>query len=366
MFPYSPRHLERRVAYRKVNEAMTHTDASEFSCGHRETIHHESGLRALPLGESTQLHVPAPPGFTIRFDDDGMLERQFMDSVRAALASIEHKIGHSFANPRNPLLVAVRSAREVRLARGNRGILNVGLNDEIVESLIALTNNPRFVYDCYRRFLVRFSCETMSTVTRPLSWQMFESIRENLKAALGVMSDSLLGASDLKRLCNEYKCLIRECTGKSVPENPMAQLEMAAIAAAGGSQENAGVIVQSMVFGNLGENCGAGVAWSQNPTTGVREDGGMFLENAQGDDLRSRGRVPCQLGKIESSSREIGRQLRRVRSSFQRYYGDDYVFDFTLEHGTVYVLGFSSAPLSTVYSCSGSQWQALEGSLKAA
>ena len=276
--------------------------------------------------------VCVPPGFTLEFEIDEKagdcpgVPADVMDAAVAALASLEHQTGRQFARAANPLLVSVRAAAEPSPSASPTGILNVGMNDEIVESLIALTGNPRFVYDCYRRFLAGLTREVLGLTVPP------EPLDDR----------TLPEEGRLRAQCDRIRDLWRERTGAEFPQSPHDQFRLAVCAMTAHSHgcANASVIVQCMVFGNMGADCGTGVAWSRSPVTGILENGGVYLRESQGDDLASHRRPTQSLAKLEADDGRIARQLRLIRTTFDRFAGPDVLFEFTVERGKVYVLGW--------------------------
>ena len=319
--------------------------------------------RLFNFSESERIHLPVPPGVMLEFKSNSALDREFMDCVRAALASVGHRMGRTFGDPRNPLLVAVRTVAGLQSVKTHYGVLNIGLNDEIVESLIDLTRDTQFVYDCYRRFLMSFCCGVIPGAHRSPIRKSFDRALEMFCQRSGFADATEMSGEDLHLLCDMYKDLIFSHFGLVVPDDPMTQLEMATRAVATGINERRrahpalcpancadGLVIQSMVFGNMGHNSGVGLAWSRDPITGIKEDGGMYLSNAQGDDLRYGKRHPRPLCQIELNSCEIARQIRSVRSAFNHHLDTDYTFDFTVEHGKVYVLNYDRMPGKRSYS----------------
>ncbi|MDR3709521.1 MAG: PEP/pyruvate-binding domain-containing protein [Capsulimonadaceae bacterium] len=297
--------------------------------------------KAVNLAALAGRRISVPPGFTLEFDSESRNSRSglpdsLLDTASAALASLEHRMGRRFADPANPLLLAVRAADDTAASGASRGILNLGLNDEIAESLVALTGKPRFVYDCYRRFLTGFAHAVLGVAIH------FEPCVSRLTSVTGELG----GADELRRQCDLIRTHVRIKSGREIPRTPADQLEMAldSVGKLSRSSRPAAAIVQIMVFGNMGRDCGSGIAWTRNPATGLREIGGVYLREAQGEDLNGHQRPALRLSQIEDEDERVGRQLRSIRAIFERFAGSDIQFDFTVESGKVYVLGWRIAP----------------------
>src|SRR6185503_4153660 len=261
------------------------------------------------LHEMTRIGVPVPPGFTINTDicsyyysHQRQYPRQLKAQVIKALERIEKILGRSFGNADNPLLVSVRSGARESMPGMMDTVLNLGLNDQTVQGLIQRTNNPRFAYDSYRRFVQMYADVVLGIKTKDKSGSdPLESILERKKRSVGAHIDTELSAKDLAELVSEYKSEIKTRLGKDFPEDPVEQL-WGAIGAVFGSWNNdraiayrelykiphnwgTAVNVQAMVFGNLGESCATGVAFTRDPASGEKRFYGEFLINAQGEDV---------------------------------------------------------------------------------
>lgn len=267
------------------------------------------GGKGAGLAEMTRLGLPVPPGFTITTEvcnyylEKADFPQGFYDELDEKMAELEHKMGKGFGDAKNPLLVSVRSGAKVSMPGMMDTILNLGLNDQTVEALIEKTDNPRFSYDAYRRFVTMFG-----NVVLGIAHDHFEAALEAAKNEKGVELDTEMDASDWKRLVTVFKQIVQEHSGRAFPEDPREQLELAIIAVfkswngkraityrnLHGLPHNMGsaVNVQSMVFGNMGDDCGTGVAFTRNPSTGEKEFFGEFLCNAQGEDVVAGIRTP--------------------------------------------------------------------------
>ncbi|HWO40239.1 MAG TPA: pyruvate, phosphate dikinase [Candidatus Eisenbacteria bacterium] len=318
------------------------------------------GGKGAGLHEMTRIGVPVPPGFTIsteicsyyyahRQRYPKALERE----VLKALGRIESILGRRFGDERNPLLVSVRSGARESMPGMMDTILNLGLNDRTVEGLIARTRNPRFAYDCYRRFVQMYAEVVLSIKGSGAEPNPFERILEQKRKEQGVSSDNDLDAAALKSVVEAFKAEVKN-RSQSFPEDPYAQL-WGAIGAVFRSWNNdrarayrelysipdewgTAVNVQAMVFGNLGANCATGVAFTRDPSTGERKLYGEFLPNAQGEDVVAGIRTPRPIAELESSMPKPYRELRRVCRLLERHYKDMQDIEFTIEDNKLWML----------------------------
>ena len=315
------------------------------------------GGKGANLAEMTNLGLPVPPGLTITtetcmayINNGNKMPEGLMDEVRAALKEVEAQKGQKFGDPVNPLLVSVRSGARVSMPGMMETILNLGLNDQTVEAMIKLTNNPRFCYDSYRRFLTMFGS---------VAWEMdrqkyFESELEKVKEREGVKQDTEISAEGLKSLIPVYKNLIKEVTGKEFPQDPYVQLQEAieavfrswniprAVAYRNMNKidHNFGtaVNVQSMVFGNMGDDCATGVSFTRNPATGENKFYGEYLTNAQGEDVVAGIRTPKPIAELETEMPDLYRQYVDIAKKLELGYKDVQDMEFTIEKGKLYIL----------------------------
>ena len=321
------------------------------------TMRNLLGGKGANLAEMTNLGLPVPPGLTITtetcmayINNGNKMPEGLMDEVRAALKEVEEQKGQKFGDAENPLLVSVRSGARVSMPGMMETILNLGLNDQTVEAMIKLTNNPRFCYDSYRRFLTMFGS---------VAWEMdrqkyFESELEKVKEREGVKQDTEISAEGLKSLIPAYKNIIKEVTGKEFPQDPYIQLQEAieavfrswniprAVAYRNMNKidHNFGtaVNVQSMVFGNMGDDCATGVSFTRNPATGENKFYGEYLTNAQGEDVVAGIRTPKPIEMLETEMPELYKQYVDIAKKLELGYKDVQDMEFTIEKGKLYIL----------------------------
>ena len=317
----------------------------------------ELGGKGANLAEMTNLGLPVPPGLTITtatcmeyINNGNKMPEGLMDEVKYYLKEVEQQAGKKFGDSTNPLLVSVRSGARVSMPGMMETILNLGLNDETVEAMVKLTNNPRFCYDSYRRFLTMFGS---------VAWEMdrqkyFESEVEKVKAREGVTSDTEVSAEGWKSLIPIYKATIKEVTGKEFPQDPYVQLQEAieavfrswniprAVAYRNMNKidHNFGtaVNVQTMVFGNMGNDCATGVSFTRNPATGENKFYGEYLVNAQGEDVVAGIRTPKQISELETDMPDIYQQYVNIAKQLERGYHDVQDMEFTVERGKLWIL----------------------------
>ena len=319
------------------------------------------GGKGANLAEMAGIGLPVPPGFTITTEvctyvmQHGSYPAGLAEQVREGLAHIERLTGKKFGDPQNPLLVSVRSGARASMPGMMDTILNLGLNDTTVQGLIAQTGNERFAYDCYRRFVAMYGdvvlgCKPVGKDER----DPFEEVLEEVKKAKGVHYDTELDAADLKALVARFKEVVLRRTGKTFPESPEEQL-WGAIGAVFASWNNERAIayrklnnipddwgtavnVQAMVYGNMGEDSGTGVAFTRDPATGENVFYGEFLVNAQGEDVVAGVRTPRPVRELEQVFPEVYRQLLEVRQILEKHLKDMQDFEFTVERGKLYML----------------------------
>ena len=315
------------------------------------------GGKGANLAEMTNLGLPVPPGLTITtetcmeyINNGNRMPDGLMDEVKYYLKEVEAQAGKKFGDKTNPLLVSVRSGARVSMPGMMETILNLGLNDETVEAMVALTQNPRFCYDSYRRFLTMFGS---------VAWEMdrqkyFESEVEKVKAREGVTEDTQISAEGWKSLIPIYKQTIKEVTGKEFPQDPYVQLQEAieavfrswniprAVAYRNMNKidHNYGtaVNVQTMVFGNMGNDCATGVSFTRNPATGENKFYGEYLVNAQGEDVVAGIRTPKQIAELETDMPDIYRQYVDIAKQLEKGYHDVQDMEFTVERGKLWIL----------------------------
>ena len=314
------------------------------------------GGKGANLAEMTKIGLPVPKGFTVSteactqyYEDGRQINDEIMGQVKVALATLEKETGKQFGNPANPLLVSVRSGARASMPGMMDTILNLGLNGEVVEGLAKLTNNPRFAYDAYRRFIQMFS-----DVVMEIPKSNFEAIFDRNKEAEGAKQDCDLSADGLKKTVAEYKVKYQELKGEPFPEDPAVQL-YEAIKAVFRSWDNpranvyrrmneipyswgTAVNVQEMVFGNMGETSGTGVAFTRNPATGEKALFGEYLFNAQGEDVVAGIRTPKPISELEKDNPKVYAEFVRVANTLEQHYRDMQDMEFTIENGKLFML----------------------------
>ncbi len=313
------------------------------------------GGKGANLAEMKRIGLPVPEGFTIitkicmDYVRTGKWPEGLKEEIREAVHELERRTGKRFGDSENPLLVSVRSGAPVSMPGMMDTILNLGLNDASVEGLAKQTNNPRFAYDAYRRFIQMFG-----NVVKGIPHEKFEEILEKYKKETGAHYDYELDAETLKRVIDDYKKLYKEETGEEFPQDAWSQLEMA-IEAVWKSWNNPRAIVYrkaneipddmgtavnivQMVFGNMGNDSGTGVAFTRNPSTGENRLYGEFLINAQGEDVVAGIRTPKSIEELEKDMPEIAKQLKEVARLLEKHYRDMQDIEFTVERGKLYLL----------------------------
>ena len=314
------------------------------------------GGKGANLAEMTNLGLPVPPGLTITtetcmdyINHGNKMPEGVMDEVKEALKKVEEQAGKKFGDSENPLLVSVRSGARLSMPGMMETILNLGMNDQTVEGMIKLTNNPRFCYDSYRRFLTMFG-----SVAWDIERMKFEEYIDKIKADKGYKLDIELTADDWKSLIEPYKALIKAETGKEFPQDPYVQLEEAieavfrswniprAVAYRNHYKidHNYGtaVNVQTMVFGNMGDDCATGVSFTRNPSTGENKFYGEYLTNAQGEDVVAGIRTPHPIADLEKEMPEQYKQYVDIAKKLEEGYKDVQDMEFTIERGKLYIL----------------------------
>ncbi len=314
------------------------------------------GGKGAGLAEMTNLAAPVPPGFTISteacslyYRNRGKLPQDLKAEIAENLAKLERTMGRKLGDPKNPLLVSVRSGAKFSMPGMMDTVLNLGLNDKTVEGLARMSRNPRFAYDSYCRFLMMFS-----DVVLELPKSGFEQIIAEKKRERGVAADVDLATEDLMSVCGEFKALVKESLKKEFPQDPRIQLELARDAVfrswnndraiyyrkANGIPDDIGtaVNVQAMVFGNMGDDSATGVGFTRNPATGAREYYGEYLVNAQGEDVVAGTRTPRPIRDMKEAFPKAFDQLMRITAKLEKHYRDVQDFEFTIENNTLYML----------------------------
>ena len=325
------------------------------------TMRDELGGKGANLCEMSNIGLPVPPGFTITTDTcvaynkgDGNFPAGLMDEIKTALAAVEEKTGKKLGDAANPLLVSVRSGAKFSMPGMMDTVLNLGLNDATVEGLIKLTGNERFVYDSYRRFLMMLSDVAYSDGTNHLAKHDFEHIFYAMKKDLGVTNDLDVTGEQLKQLCEVYKAHIKTNAGREFPQDPLQQLQDS-VAAVWKSWNNdrailyrqrekisddlgTAVNIQAMVFGNQGEDCGTGVAFTRNASDGTNEVFGEYLMNAQGEDVVAGVRTPMPISELKVQNPDMYRQFDEICTRLEQHYKDMQDIEFTIEHNKLFIL----------------------------
>ncbi|WP_443724427.1 pyruvate, phosphate dikinase, partial [Pseudoruminococcus massiliensis] len=314
------------------------------------------GGKGANLAEMTNLGLPVPQGFTITteactqyYEDGKKINDEIQAQIMEYIVKMEEITGKKFGDKENPLLVSVRSGARASMPGMMDTILNLGLNEDVVEVLAKKSNNPRWAWDCYRRFIQMFS-----DVVMEVGKKYFEELIDKMKAEKGVTQDVDLTADDLKNLAGQFKAEYKEKIGKDFPSDPKEQL-MEAIKAVFRSWDNpranvyrrdndipyswgTAVNVQSMAFGNMGDNCGTGVAFTRDPATGAKGLFGEFLTNAQGEDVVAGVRTPMKIKEMADKFPEAFAQFNTVCSTLENHYRDMQDMEFTVEDGKLYML----------------------------
>ncbi len=314
------------------------------------------GGKGANLAEMTKLGLPVPQGFTIsteactQYYEDG---RQINDEIQAQImeyvGKMEEITGKKFGDKENPLLVSVRSGARASMPGMMDTILNLGLNEEVVEVMAKKSGNPRWAYDCYRRFIQMYS-----DVVMEVGKKYFEELIDEMKEKRGVTQDTELTADDLKELAEQFKAEYKEKIGSDFPSDPKEQL-MGAVKAVFRSWDNpranvyrrmneipyswgTAVNVQMMAFGNMGDDCGTGVAFTRSPSTGEKKLFGEFLTNAQGEDVVAGIRTPMPISQMAEKFPEAFKQFQEVCNLLESHYHDMQDMEFTVENGKLYML----------------------------
>ena len=325
---------------------------SEGNASMRELL----GGKGANLAEMTSLGLPVPQGFTITteactqyYEDGREINEEIQAQINEYIVKMEEITGKKFGDSENPLLVSVRSGARASMPGMMDTILNLGLNETVVETIAKQSGNPRWAWDCYRRFIQMYS-----DVVMEVGKKYFEELIDKMKADRGVKQDVDLTADDLKELANQFKAEYKEKIGADFPDEPKEQL-MGAIKAVFRSWDNpranvyrrdndipyswgTAVNVQSMAFGNMGDDCGTGVAFTRDPATGENGLFGEFLTNAQGEDVVAGVRTPMHISEMEDKFPEAFVEFKKVCETLENHYRDMQDMEFTVEHGKLYML----------------------------
>ena len=314
------------------------------------------GGKGANLAEMTNIGLPVPQGFTISteactkyYEDGRQISEEIQQQINEHIVKMEGITGKKFGDKENPLLVSVRSGARASMPGMMDTILNLGLNEEVVNVIAEKSGNPRWAWDCYRRFIQMYS-----DVVMEVGKKYFEELIDKMKAEKGVKQDVELTAEDLKVLANQFKAEYKDKIGADFPSDPKEQL-MGAIKAVFRSWDNpranvyrrdndipyswgTAVNVQAMAFGNMGDDCGTGVAFTRDPATGAKGLFGEFLTNAQGEDVVAGVRTPMHISEMEQKFPEAFKQFNEVCQILENHYRDMQDMEFTVEHGKLYML----------------------------
>ena len=325
---------------------------SEGNANMRELL----GGKGANLAEMTNIGLPVPQGFTITteactqyYEDGREINDEIQGQINEYIVKMEEITGKKFGDKENPLLVSVRSGARASMPGMMDTILNLGLNEEVVNTIADMSQNPRWAWDCYRRFIQMYS-----DVVMEVGKKYFEQLIDAMKEKKGVTQDVDLTAEDLKELAGQFKAEYKSKIGEDFPDDPKEQL-MGAIKAVFRSWDNpranvyrrdndipyswgTAVNVQSMAFGNMGDDCGTGVAFTRDPATGAKGLFGEFLTNAQGEDVVAGVRTPMKIAEMEQKFPEAFKQFTEVCKTLEDHYRDMQDMEFTVEHGKLYML----------------------------
>ncbi len=314
------------------------------------------GGKGANLAEMTKLGLPVPQGFTISteactkyYEDGRTINDEIQAQINEHIVKMEEITGKKFGDPENPLLVSVRSGARASMPGMMDTILNLGINEEVVDYMAKQSNNERWAWDCYRRFIQMYS-----DVVMEVGKKYFEELIDKMKEEKGITQDVDLTADDLKKLANQFKAEYKSKIGEDFPTDPKEQL-MGAVKAVFRSWDNpranvyrrdndipyswgTAVNVQMMAFGNMGDYCGTGVAFTRDPATGEKKLMGEFLTNAQGEDVVAGVRTPMPIAEMEQKFPEAFAQFKDVCKNLENHYRDMQDMEFTIEHGKLYML----------------------------
>ena len=314
------------------------------------------GGKGANLAEMTNIGLPVPQGFTITteactqyYEDGREINPEIQDQINEYIKKMEEITGKKFGDKENPLLVSVRSGARASMPGMMDTILNLGLNEDVVNVISQKSNNPRWAWDCYRRFIQMYS-----DVVMEVGKKYFEQLIDEMKEKKGVKQDVELDAEDLKELARQFKEEYKSKIGEDFPDDPKEQL-MGAVKAVFRSWDNpranvyrrdndipyswgTAVNVQAMAFGNMGDDCGTGVAFTRDPATGAKGLFGEFLTNAQGEDVVAGVRTPMHIAEMEEKFPEAFKEFKEVCKTLENHYRDMQDMEFTVEHGKLYML----------------------------
>ncbi|HET6453426.1 MAG TPA: pyruvate, phosphate dikinase, partial [Armatimonadota bacterium] len=318
------------------------------------------GGKGANLCEMTNIGLPVPPGFIITTETCneylklGRLPDGLWEDVLAALTDVEKDMGKKLGDIANPLLVSVRSGAKFSMPGMMDTVLNLGLNEDTLQGIVQQTGNERFAYDAYRRFVMMFSDIVMSDEYPKLKKDNFEKIFSQLKSQLGVTLDTEVDAAGLRDVVQQFKAYFKSVTGNDFPTDPIEQMRLATIAVFRSWNNPRAIIyrnrekiahdlgtavsIQTMVFGNMGEDSGTGVAFTRNPATGENKLFGEFLKNAQGEDVVAGVRTPEPIEQLEQEFPNVYGQFAEIAQKLEDHYRDMQDIEFTIERGRLFIL----------------------------
>jgi pyruvate, orthophosphate dikinase len=348
--------METRAMAKKWVYLFREIEEAEDYAGDWDSVRGLLGGKGANLADMARIGVPVPPGFTVTteaciayLESENEFPEEIWEEEQAALRRIEEKAGKRFGDASNPLLVSCRSGAKFSMPGMMDTVLNLGMNDEVAQGMVELTGDPRFVYDSYRRLIQMFGA-----VVRGMRDEVFEDVIEERQRVAGVESDSQLSGEDWEEVTRRFKKLVRSYTGFDFPQDPLEQLRSASEAVFKSWQgkravdyRNAADIphdlgtavnIQTMVFGNMGEDCATGVAMSRNPSTGEPGVEGDFLINAQGEDVVAGIRPTLSMDVMAEKMPEAYAELTEIAEKLEQHYRDMQDMEFTVEHGTLWLL----------------------------
>ena len=342
------------------------------------------GGKGANLAEMTNIGLPVPQGFTITtdacrayYDNNRQVPASLWNETAVALKKIEEQSGKGFGDAKNPLLVSVRSGAKFSMPGMMDTVLNLGLNEETLNGVIALTGNPRFAYDAYRRFIMMFSDIVLSDDFPKLKKHEFEVIFDALKHEIGAKQDTDVDAEGLKKLVGLYKEYFKKIAGFDFPSDPVDQMQRAVTAVFRSWNNDRAIIyrnrekishdlgtavnIQAMVFGNMGNDSGTGVAFTRDPATGEKMFFGEYLMNAQGEDVVAGVRTPQPVSQLAGDNPEIYKALTDIADTLERHYRDMQDIEFTIEKGKLFILQCRSGKRTGVAAVKIAVDQCVEG-----
>ncbi|MBL4574769.1 MAG: pyruvate, phosphate dikinase, partial [Opitutaceae bacterium] len=358
--------IKKKAAKRGSSKATKYVYLFGKKTDGNSTMRNLLGGKGANLAEMTRIGLPVPPGFTVTtevctyfYDNKRSYPIELQSQMEAAIVAMEKETGRKFGDIKKPLLVAVRSGSRDSMPGMMDTILNLGLNEDTVRALAEQSNNERFAWDCYRRFIQMYGDVVLGVQTLPgEDHEPFETVIEELKKELYPknpdIEDSKIDAAGMKELVTRFKKLVKNRTGKDFPHSPWEQLQGALGAVFGSWMNDRAIVyrqkygipsewgtainVQAMVFGNTGENSSSGVAFTRDPATGEKVFYGEFLINAQGEDVVAGVRTPDPIANLQKIMPKAHAELVKVCKTLEKHFKDMQDFEFTVEDGQLYML----------------------------